>query len=184
MVVLAFSENRYQEYQPTKKPYQKHWEGEIDMTKLQEMSEAFKFQYEKFLQGCDALEEKGEWSVSADGDMEGYYFNDIMCVIVTLISADGEFSEDEAKYVNDIFGFRYSPEELKELWKTNGSDINQMIEEEIPAGYRKMKAISEKLAGHYKEMLFRICDIIAESDGILRASETRQIDRIKKSLAD
>lgn len=154
------------------------------MFNLQEMSEGFKAQYEKFLQGCDALEENGDWDVQADGQMEAYYFNDIMCVIVSLISADGEFSEDEAKYVNDVFGFRYSAAELKELYGTNGDDIRNMLENEIPASWRKMKAVSGKLAEHYRNMLYQVCDIIAESDGTIRIAEKAQIDALKAALAD
>ncbi len=154
------------------------------MFSLQEMSEGFKAQYEKFLQGCDALEENGDWDVRADGQMEAYYLNDMMCVIVSLISADGEFSEDEAKYVNDAFGFRYSAAELKELYNTNGADIRNMLENEIPAGWRKMKAVNEKLAEHYRNMLYQICDIIAESDGVIHIAELKQIETVKTALAD
>ncbi len=154
------------------------------MFSLQELSEGFKLQYDKFLHGCDALEENGEWDVPADGEMEAYYLNDIMCAIVLLISADGEFSENEANYVNDAFGFRYSAQELKELYKTNGSDISNMLENEILAGYRKMKAINAKLADHYRNMLYQICDIIAKSDGIIHVSETKKLEAIKAALAD
>ena len=154
------------------------------MFSLQELSDGFKLQYEQFIHGCDALEQKGGWDVIANGQMEAYYLNDMMCAIVLLISADGEFSEEEAKYVNDAFGFRYSAAELKELYRTNGSDIRNMLENEIPAGYRKMKAISGELAAQYRNMLYQICDIVAESDGIVHIAELKQIEAIKKALAD
>ena len=149
------------------------------MSRLQELSESFKLQYEKFLNGCDALEANGDWNVSTDGDMETYYFNDIMCIIMMLISADGEFSDNEAKYINDIFGFSYSAKELKELYKTNGDDIINMMDTEIPAGYKRMKLINSKLAEHYRNMIIQICDIIAESDGFIHVSEIRQIEKVK-----
>ena len=154
------------------------------MTKLQEMSENFKYQYEKFLNGCDALEDKKDWDVSVNGDMETYYFNDIMCVIVLLISADGKFAGGEAKYINDIFGFSYTPEELRELYRTNGEDIQNMLEAEVPAGYRRMKLINSKLAEHYRQLIFLICDIIAESDGYIQDAELKQIERVKAGFAD
>lgn len=152
------------------------------MTRLQEMSESFKFQYEKFINGCDALEANGDWNVSSDGEMEAYYLNDIMCMITLLISSDGEFSDVEASYVNDMFGFSYTPEELKDLYKHSGNDIIDFVASEIPAGYRRMKLINSKLADHYKSMIYLICDIIAESDGIIHAAETRQIEKIKGIL--
>ncbi len=154
------------------------------MSRLQELSNAFKFQYEKFLHGCDALEEKDEWDVAADGEMEAYYFNDLICIIIKLISADGDFSPAEAKYINDMFGFTYSPEGLKELYETNKNDINTLIDEEIPAGYAKMKSINAGLANLYRDLILQACEIIVESDGIIHIAENKQINRIRACFAE
>ena len=154
------------------------------MFKLQELSEAFKTQYEKFINACDALEDKGDWDVQADGEMEAYYLNDMMCAILMLISADGEFEEEEAKYINDIFGFRYTVDELKEIYRTNGGDIRNMLENEIPAGYRRMKSINSALAEHYRNLILHICGIMAESDGIIEVEEVQETEKIKKALQD
>ena len=152
------------------------------MNKLQEMSDQFKFMYDKFLHGCDAIEAEGSWDTISSGQMEAYYFNDIMCVILHLISADGSFTQKEAEYVNQIFGFTYSPDEMKELYRTEGKDIRSMIKEEVPSGYKRMKLINAGLAEHYKEMLFLACDIVAESDGIVQPPEAEVIRGIKASL--
>ena len=152
------------------------------MAKLQELSDAFKLQYEKFINGCDAMEEAGNWDISRDGNMETYYFNDIMCVIVMVISADGTFSEEEARYINEIFGFSYSAEELAELYRTNGSDIRNMLEGEVPAGYKRIKSLDTDMAQHYRNMLLLACDILAESDGVIQISEMNAIEKIKSSL--
>ncbi len=66
---------------------------------LDAKSESFKFQYEKFLIACDALEDGGEWNKLAHGEMDTYYFNDLMCAVLKLISADGRFTDEEADYV-------------------------------------------------------------------------------------
>ena len=47
-----------------------------------------------------------------------------------------------------------------------------------------MKAVNEKLAEHYRNMLYQICDIIAESDGVIHIAELKQIETVKTALAD
>ena len=154
------------------------------MNQLQELSDAFQLQYEKFTNGCAAVEAEGLWTGAQSDSMETYYYNDIMCVILCLVSADGTFSQAEADYINDIFGFRYTPEELREMYGTEGDSIRGMLTGEVPAGYRRLKQINEKLAAHYRDMLLLICDIIAGSDGIVNPAETREIQSLKTALAD
>lgn len=151
------------------------------MNQLQELSDAFKLQYEKFVNGCAAVEEQGLWNDARYDSMEAYYYNDIMCVILCLISADGTFSDTEADYVNNCFGFTYTADELQEMYGTEGSSIRSMLSDEVPAGFRLLKSINEKLAAHYRDMLFLICDMIAESDGI-KPAESREIESLKTAL--
>ena len=154
------------------------------MSLLQQKAESFKTMYEKFVNGCDALEQSGAWDTDASGEMEGYYFNDIMCVILHLISADGLFADEEAQYVNDVFGFRYSADELREIYRTEGDDIQKMIDAELPAGYEKMKAISTGLAGHYRALMLMICDIISGSDGIIHSAEGSIIGKVRETFGN
>lgn len=154
------------------------------MNKLQELSDAFQLQYEKFVNGCAAVEEEGLWNEAQYGDMETYYYNDIMCVILCLISADGIFSETEADYINEIFGFRYSAAELREMYGTEGDSIRSMLVNEVPAGYRRLKSINKKLSVHYRDMLLIVCDIIAESDGIVNPAESGEIQALRAALKD
>ena len=153
------------------------------MVSLKELSDGFKLQYEKFIHGCDDLEQNREWDTRADGEMEAYYLNDIMCAIVLLVSADGEFSEKEAGYINDMFGFSYTPPELKEMYRTNGADIRNMLGNGIPAGYRKMKAVNPKLAEYYRDLVLQACDIIAASDGMIHPAEEKEIGLIRAGFA-
>ena len=154
------------------------------MNKLQELSETFQLQYDSFVNGCAALEEEGLWTDDQYESMEVYYFNDIMCVILCLASSDGTFSDAEAGYINDIFGFSYTSDELQEIYGTEGSNIRSLLINDVPAGYRRMKELNEKLAAHYRDILLLICDIIAESDGIVHIAEANEIRKLKEALKD
>ena len=82
------------------------------MSKLNAYSESFKVGYEKFLIGCDAQEEMDGWDTETDGEMEGYYSNILVSVVMKLMASDGVFTEKEVEYFNKVFGFTYSVEEL------------------------------------------------------------------------
>ena len=107
-----------------------------------------------------------------------------MCVILCLSAADGVFSETEADYINEIFGFRYSADELREMYGTEGDSIRSMLTDEVPAGYRRLKSIHKELSSHYRDMLLIICDIIAESDGIVKPAEAGEIQVLRDALKD
>ena len=153
------------------------------MSRLQELSEAFRFQYEKFVNGCTALEEQGLWDDARSDSMETYYYNDIMCVILCLISADGTFSDTEAEYINSMFGFVYTADELRVMYGTEGRNIRGMLADEVPAGYRRLKDLNGKLAAYYRDLLFLVCDMIAECDGI-RPAEAAEIRSLRAALED
>ncbi len=144
-------------------------------------SDAFKLQYEKFLCGCDALEEQGLWDKAAFGDMEAYFFTDIMSVILHLISTDGRFTEEEAEFVRDAFGFNYSVKDLEEIYRTNGENITQFFRESVPRGYREIKAINPKLGEHYKTMLMNACELATACDHKTDVEQQR-IDALKAGL--
>ena len=152
------------------------------MFNLKTQAEAFKLNYEKFLTACDALEEEKRWDTEKYGEMESWYFNDIMCVIIHLISSDGSFSRKEADYVNDVFGFGYTAAELAELYRVQGEDINRLILEDVPANYQLLKGFDGELAELYKTLLLQVCGIVADSDGVLHDSERKLIDGLKAKL--
>ena len=152
------------------------------MKDYQAMAEAFKLQYEKFLTGCDALEAEGRWDTAALGEMEGYYFNDIMTVILHLISADGRFSEEEARFVADAFGFRYTAGELAQLYREQSDEIDRFFREEVPQGYRKMQALSPSLAEHYRDLLLQAGELAAQASDDVARDEQRLMDVLKAAL--
>ena len=71
---------------------------------------------------------------------------------------------------------------MLEIKRFEKKDIRNMAETEIPSDYRRLKTINEGLADLFKEMLFSICDIISESDGILRNTELNIIERLHSQL--
>lgn len=152
------------------------------MTDFKQASEAFILQYEKFVTGCEALEAEKKWDAAELGSMEAYYLNDVMSVILHLISADGQFSEQEARFVADTFGFQYTPAELADLYRIQGEDIDRFFREDVPEGYRKIKGLNSSLAEHYKALLLQACELAAASDGVV-AVEVRQIEALKEGLA-
>ncbi len=149
---------------------------------LKSGAEDVKLMYEKFLTACSAFEEGNKWDRDQNGEMEAYYFHDIMCVFIHLISADGVFSPEEADFVNRVFGFGYTAEELAELYRVQGEDIEDMLKY-IPADYAKLKALSGELADMYKAMLLKACDVVAACDGSVHKNEQKYIDSLKASLA-
>ena len=152
------------------------------MDSLKSGTESVKLLYEKFLTACDAFEEGKHWDRDQNGEMDAYYFHDIMCVFIHLISADGVFSPEEADFVNQVFGFDYTAEELAELYRVQGEDIEDMLKY-IPADYAKLKALNGELAEMYKTMLLKACDVVAASDGSVHKNEQSCIDSLKASLA-
>ena len=152
------------------------------MNSLQSEAEGFKLLYEKFLTACTAFEEENKWNRDQNGDMDAYYFHDIMCVFLHLISADGVFSPEEADFVNKVFGFEYTAEDLAELYRLQGEDIENLLKY-IPMDYGKLKTLSGDLAEMYKTMLLRACDLIAAGDGSVHKNEQKYIDSLKASLA-
>ncbi|MBQ8975084.1 MAG: TerB family tellurite resistance protein [Oscillospiraceae bacterium] len=149
------------------------------MDKLQKYSEEFKFEYDKFITGCDSIEEMGQWDVEKLGQMDAYYSGDIMSVIIRLVAADGQFTQKEADYVNDIFGFAYTPGELRSIYEDCGDAIDSVFDEGVENGYSRIKGINEKLAAAYKELLTLVCDIIIESDGVIDGAEIAMAQRLK-----
>ena len=75
------------------------------MKRIDMLTEEFKTKYERFLIGCDALEDLNLWDKEEHGEMDVFYQNDLVSVILRLIVADGEISEKEAVYLNKNFGF-------------------------------------------------------------------------------
>lgn len=150
------------------------------MEQLKNYSESFKFKFEKFLTGCDSIEEMGLWNLEENGEMDAYYSADLTSVIIRLIAADGNVTQKEVDYLNDIFGFEYTVEELAAIYDDCGEAIDSIFEDGAENGLSLMRSINEKLADAYIDLIVTICDIVIESDGVIDAAEIELAKQIKE----
>ena len=145
------------------------------MKTLDLLTESFKTKYESFLTGCDSIELDDVWDKDANGEMDVFYSNDLICVILSLIMADRNVSDEEVRYLNENFGFSYTVEELKNVYLNCGEEIGHYFETNFKDGYALLKRMNEKLAAAYRELFHLICEIIAASDGMVSDEEKRMI---------
>ena len=145
------------------------------MKDLSILTDSFKLKYEKFILGCDSIELDESWDKEANGEMDVFYENEILSVILSLIIADGTIGEAEVRYLNDNFGLSYSVEQLKTVYIALGDEIDAFFERYFKAGYQMLQGIHEKLATAYKELFELICQIIVESDGRVSEEEKQGI---------
>ena len=139
------------------------------MKNIDKLTEEFKTKYERFLIGCDAIEELDQWDKEENGEMDVFYQNDLVSVILRLIAADGEISDEETDYLNRNFGFEYCEEE-----------VSHSFDEQFENGITLMRSINEKLADAYKELLSLICNIIIESDEVIAPEEIEEAKKLKE----
>lgn len=155
----------------------------MDMTQLQKWVESFRMKYESFLTGCDALEELGSWDKETLGEMEVFYANDMVSIILRLIVSDGVVTKKEVDYLNDFFGFQYTTQELTELYRLCKEDIGHAFDESFENGISYMRRINGKLADAYKELLVLMCKIIIECDGEVLSVEVAEVQRLMAMCA-
>ena len=141
------------------------------MGKIDSLTEAFRVQYDRFIQGCDAIEETGAWDKESFGEMDVFYENDLVSLILRLIAADGEISDKEVEYFNRNFGFDYTAERLAEAYDICRGEIGGSFDERFKNDVACMKTINGKLAALYEGLLRNICDIVIASDGEISPKE-------------
>ena len=152
------------------------------MNRIDALTEEFKSKYDRFMTGCDALEELKEWDLEELGEMDVFYQNELLSVILRLIAADGEISGKEAEYLNKCFGFSFSAEELADVYEACREEIGAPFGERFKKGAEMMRAVNEKLADAYRELLRLVCDVIIESDGVVERSEIEEAKGLKQLL--
>ena len=150
------------------------------MSNIDLLSEEFQSKFEKFIIGCDAIEETNRWDKEEFGEMEAFYMNDLVSVIIRLIAADGEIGDEETAYLNENFGFDYTTEELIDVYDSCDEEISHSFDEQFRNGISILRNISDELADAYKELLDLICDIIIESDGVISPEEIEEAKSLKE----
>ena len=150
------------------------------MKKIDAYSEEFKTKFEKFLIGCDAIEEMEDWDKETLGEMDVFYQTDLVSIILRLIAADGEISEKEVEYLNKNLGFTYSAGELRDIYRNCRDALDDSFDEQFVNGLNHMRSINEKLANAYRELLLLACNIIIESDDVVTSEEIAEAERLKR----
>jgi len=150
------------------------------MTKLDELTESFKMKFERFMLGCDSVEELNEWDKDENGEMDVFYENDLLSIIIRLIAVDDSFSAKEVEYLNKAFGFTYTVEELKDVYDTSAEYFGEDFDKNFSAGVDMLERVNAKLAEAYKELVILACDIITESDEYIALSELMEIKKVKE----
>lgn len=148
------------------------------MSDIKGLSEQFKFMYEKFINGCDAIEETDHWDKEEYGEIEAYYTGDLMGVVTYLTAVDGVFREEEADNINKLLGLDYSADALQEIYNECEANINEIAQTGVEEGLELLKSINNKLAEFYKELLVLACEIIANSDCFVATEENAVINSI------
>lgn len=146
------------------------------------LTKAFQTLYERFLLGCDAVEESGAWDKQALGGMGVFYETDLIGLILRLIVADGTISEKEVEYLNRNFGLDYTVARLAEVYESCREAIGGSLDEQFRNGIARMKEINGKLAGAYTELVGIVCDIVIAGDGVISPEEREEVRRIKALL--
>ncbi|MBQ6836351.1 MAG: TerB family tellurite resistance protein [Clostridia bacterium] len=152
------------------------------MEKMKNYSEEFKFKFERFMTGCDSLEEAQAWDKEALGEMDVYYTNELVSIAIRLISSDGRFSGGEAQFMEDMFGFECTPSQLEDIYENCEDNLETMFDEGSANGFTLMKNINEKLADAYKELVALVCEIVMEADGSVVKAEMAAAEKIKAAV--
>ena len=146
------------------------------------LTKAFRILYERFLFGCNAIEETGAWDKQALGGMGVFYETDLIGLILRLIVADGTISEKEVEYLNRNFGLDYTVARLAEVHENCRETIGGPFDERFKNGIVRMKGINGKLAAAYAELVGIVCDIVVAGDGVVSPEEREEVQRIKALL--
>ncbi|MBE6917738.1 MAG: hypothetical protein E7470_07575 [Ruminococcaceae bacterium] len=149
------------------------------MNNVSQYTQSFRMKYESFRTGCDSLEELGLWDKDVHGEMDVFYANDLVSVIIRLIAVDGKITQKEVDYLNKTFDFDYTREELCEVYSNCREEIGHAFDETFENGITYMRRINAKLADAYKELLALICEIVIKSDGVIAAVELEEVKRLK-----
>ena len=152
------------------------------MENIDNLTRAFRSLYERFLLGCDAIEETGAWDKEALGGMGVFYETGLIALILRLVVADGTISEKEVAYLNRNFGFDYTVPRLAEVYENCREAIGGSFDEQFRGGVARMKEINGRLAAAYAELTGLVCDIVAAGDGTVSPEEIEEIRRIKALL--
>ena len=135
--------------------------------RLKALSEEFKLKHELVHTGCDSHEELSDWDLEKYGEMDVYYDNALITVILRMCASDGVFSPREMDYLRDVFHFDFTREELRDIYESMTSfENNDAFVDSLKKDIDMLWATDGKLCGAFCELVKLACEIIRETDGI------------------
>ncbi len=149
------------------------------MKNFQEKCSDFRQEYDAFINSCDALEMDGKWDKDQFGEMEAYYSSDLINVALRLMIADRKMTQEEVDIINLQFGFKYTAEELEEVYRECGKRIKESFEESVRNSFLMARMINETFAQNYIRLVHQISDIMIESDYHMWPEETHLAMRLR-----
>lgn len=157
------------------------------MKTLEEYAQAISLYYEDLVAKCDEAEASGKWDIDEMGDMEIYIENALLCTVIRIIAADGEFNPAEVDFLNKAFynsgfGFDYSVNELMTTYRNAKETIDAMFEDGLDDDMELFRGVSDEIAELYKNLLINIAEIIINSDGEIDAREVAEAENLKALL--
>ena len=153
------------------------------MNDLDISAESFQFKFDKFLMGCEAVENATLWDEDTYGTMEDYYAELLVSLILRTITADGWVSDREVNYLNQLFGFSYDGNELEQVYDGCSDMLNsESFDNELKDGIARLRECNARLADAFIELIELVSEIIVRSDGFVTDEEKAEIARVKKLI--
>ncbi len=141
----------------------------------------FKLAWEKFINGCDTLENMGAWDVEKNGELEAYCENILVSTLLYFVATDGKVSQVETEKFNQNFGFSYTLDDLCNITETMSSELKTFVENPREV-FETLEKVSPDLASAFLFTVVLGCTTVIESDGILSQRETDALESFLQKL--
>lgn len=152
------------------------------MKLIEECTNQFNDLMNRFRNGCDSVEEAGQWNKEEYGEMDVYYTSLLVNVALRMVCADGIISKKEVDYLNLTFDFGLSVEEAHAL--TEG--VKVQTDEEFGEAFREdvklLDSVNPKLAEVLKKMVTLIEYIVIDSDNDINEAELEAAKKLAELL--
>ncbi len=154
------------------------------MNELDISAESFQLKFDKFLIGCEAVENATLWDIDTYGEMEDYYAMLLVSIILRTVTADGWVSDRETDYLNKLFGFTYDSGELEQVYDSCAEMLqSEDFDNDLTAGIDRLRECNARLADAFVDLASLVCDIIVKSDGFVTEEEKTEMARIRSLIA-
>ncbi len=100
--------------------------------------------------------EDPDFSKPLERSLKDQYRLELFSYMLYLIETSKDFSKDRIKFLNEVFGFSYSPEDIRELvsrLKLHDNHFSNMIPVIVKGAFRADQAVSPSYNGHIDVIL-------------------------------